>query len=50
VVKWDTVPVAGGVLAAGACWVSSPDRESVLARLSWDKWPSGTDHLGQIAT
>jgi hypothetical protein len=27
--------------------VSSPRLESVLGHLSWDKWPSGTDHPGK---
>jgi hypothetical protein len=29
---------------------SSPNRDSVLAHLSWDEWASRTDYLGQIAT
>jgi len=47
VIRWDTVPVAAGVLVYWACWVGSPRFEFVLAHLSWDRRAFRTDQPGQ---
>jgi hypothetical protein len=49
-IRWDIAPVTENALVRRACWVSSPNRDFVLAYLSWDKWASRIDYLGQIVT